>query len=70
MLGAIDGERNTTEIARLVGTSLASVSQHTAVLRSTGLITTSRTGPAVRHALTPLGRSRLQASSDRGFSVR
>jgi DNA-binding transcriptional ArsR family regulator len=68
VLGTVNGGRNTTEIAKLVGTSLGSVSQHTAVLRSAGLITTSRTGPAVLHALTPLGRSLLQASSERGFS--
>lgn len=70
VLGAVDGGRNTSDVARVVGTSLASVSQHTAVLRSAGLITTSRTGPAVLHTLTPLGRSLLEASSERGSSVR
>jgi DNA-binding transcriptional ArsR family regulator len=64
ILRAVDGGRNTTELARTVGTSIASASQHTAVLRAAGLITTHRTGPGVRHSLTPLGRSLLTASQD------
>ncbi len=37
----------------------AAVSQHAKVLRDANLITSSRSGPAVRHALTPLGRAML-----------
>ncbi|MGH3465104.1 MAG: ArsR/SmtB family transcription factor [Kribbellaceae bacterium] len=64
ILRAVDGGRNTTELATTVGTSIASASQHAAVLRAAGLITTHRTGPGVRHTLTPLGRSLLTASQD------
>jgi DNA-binding transcriptional ArsR family regulator len=63
VLGAVNGGRSTTELARAVGTSIASASQHAAVLRSAGLISTHRTGPSVCHWLTPLGESLLQASS-------
>jgi DNA-binding transcriptional ArsR family regulator len=69
VLGAVNGARNTTDLARVVGISLGSVSQHTAVLRSAGLITTNRIGSAVLHSQTPLGRSLVRASSEHGFSV-
>jgi DNA-binding transcriptional ArsR family regulator len=45
----------TTELAKRLGTSLASVSRHTAVLREAGLITTHRQGISVLHTATPLG---------------
>ncbi|MEU7996544.1 winged helix-turn-helix domain-containing protein [Micromonospora sp. NPDC049060] len=61
VLGAVADGRSTTQVARDVGVSAASVSQHTAVLRSAGLITTHRTGSAVRHSLTPLGQRLLRA---------
>lgn len=56
VLGALTDEHSTSEIARALGISLASASDHAAVLRRAGLITTSRDGRAVRHALTDLGR--------------
>jgi hypothetical protein len=65
VLGAVRGGRTTTELAHTVGTSLGSASQHAAVLRSAGLISTHRTGPAVLHSLTPLGESLLQAADGR-----
>jgi hypothetical protein len=43
-------------LARRTGVSLASASQHAAVLRSAGLVATRRTGPAVLHTGTPLGK--------------
>jgi DNA-binding transcriptional ArsR family regulator len=49
----------TTELARRVGISAGSVSQHTAVLRDAGLILTGRHGKSVMHTLTPLGRAML-----------
>ncbi|MEU7929963.1 ArsR/SmtB family transcription factor [Micromonospora echinofusca] len=61
VLGAVADGRSTTQVARDVGVSAASVSQHTAVLRSAGLVTTHRTGSAVRHSLTPLGQRLLRA---------
>lgn len=45
----------TTELAQRLGTSLPSVSRHTAVLREAGLITTHRQGLSVLHTATPLG---------------
>ncbi|GAA1586653.1 winged helix-turn-helix domain-containing protein [Kribbella sancticallisti] len=63
VLTAVAGGRSTTEVAHEVGISAGSASQHTSVLRSAGLITTHRTGPAVRHSLTPLGLSLLEAGS-------
>lgn len=66
VLTTVAGGRSTTEVARAAGISPGSVSQHTAVLRTAGLITTHRTGPAVQHSLTPLGLSLLEASSAAG----
>ncbi|MFE6864995.1 ArsR/SmtB family transcription factor [Kitasatospora sp. NPDC057692] len=49
----------TAELARRTGTSAATASHHATVLRVAGLLTTERTGPGVRHALTPLGQALL-----------
>ncbi|MEK2494380.1 winged helix-turn-helix domain-containing protein [Kitasatospora purpeofusca] len=49
----------TAELARRTGTSPATASHHATVLRAAGLLTTERTGPGVRHTLTPLGRALL-----------
>ncbi|MGK5640289.1 winged helix-turn-helix domain-containing protein [Streptomyces sp. URMC 126] len=43
----------TTEIARRVGISAASASEHTSVLRSTGLVTTARHRNTALHTATP-----------------
>ncbi|KAB1919036.1 ArsR/SmtB family transcription factor [Micromonospora noduli] len=61
VLGAIVDGPSTSQVARTVGISLASASQHASVLRSAGLVTTHRAGPAVRHTLTPLGEHLLRA---------
>jgi DNA-binding MarR family transcriptional regulator len=45
----------TTELSQRTGISVSSASEHAKVLRDSGLITTTRTGKAVRHALTRLG---------------
>jgi DNA-binding transcriptional ArsR family regulator len=58
-LGTIGSGCTTTELARRIGVSPAAASQHTAVLRRAGLITTHRHGSAVLHALTPLGTDLL-----------
>jgi DNA-binding transcriptional ArsR family regulator len=50
----------TTELARRVCMSMATVSEQTTVLRATGLIVTTRRGKQVQHALTDLGRVLLQ----------
>ncbi|WP_018348402.1 ArsR/SmtB family transcription factor [Longispora albida] len=59
VLSALRTAGSTTQVAQRVGTSLASVSQHTTVLRDAGLISTTRLGGAVLHALTPLGAGLL-----------
>ena len=48
-------ERTTTELARELGVSAATVSGHTKALRAAGLIVTARSGQAVLHSVTPLG---------------
>ncbi|MEV4800354.1 winged helix-turn-helix domain-containing protein [Nonomuraea sp. NPDC049421] len=55
ILGAIRDGCTTTELGRRAGTSIASASQHAAVLREAGLISTQRHGSSVLHSLTPLG---------------
>jgi DNA-binding transcriptional ArsR family regulator len=56
----------TTQLAQRVGISLASASQHAAVLRDAGLVASRRTGSAVLHTLTPLGSRLLHHSSRAG----
>jgi DNA-binding transcriptional ArsR family regulator len=53
----------TTQLAQRVGISLASASEHAAVLRDAGLVASRRTGGAVLHTLTPLGSRLLHDSS-------
>ena len=60
VLESIGEGSNTTELARRVGVSAASISQHTTVLRGAGLIHTRRVGKAVLHTLTPLGSALLE----------
>ncbi|MFE9046469.1 ArsR/SmtB family transcription factor [Streptomyces sp. NPDC012421] len=57
---------STTELARLLGISPATASQHATVLRRAALITTRRDGKAVLHTTTHLGAA-LLASTTRGF---
>ncbi|MET7700335.1 winged helix-turn-helix domain-containing protein [Streptomyces sp. NPDC005485] len=53
----------TTELARQVGTSPASASQHATVLRSAGLITTIRDRNTALHTATRLGTSLLNTTA-------
>lgn len=62
ILTAIDAGTTTTELARRAGTSPASVSRHTQVLREARLIETARYGTAVLHTLTPLGTALLSGA--------
>jgi DNA-binding transcriptional ArsR family regulator len=59
VLAAIEGGTTTGELAKRAGTSPASASRHTQVLREAGLITTCRRGTAVHHTLTHLGEAVL-----------
>jgi DNA-binding transcriptional ArsR family regulator len=61
VLRALCVPRSTTSIAEHVRTSPASASKHAAVLREAGLITSTRDGHAVVHAVTPLGLALLDA---------
>ncbi|SDK60420.1 ArsR/SmtB family transcription factor [Streptomyces indicus] len=60
VLACIDGGCTTGELARRVGVSPASASQHASVLREAGLVSTVRDGSSVLHTLTPLGRRLLE----------
>ncbi|MBY8870912.1 winged helix-turn-helix domain-containing protein [Micromonospora sp. PLK6-60] len=70
VLAAIVDAPSTSRLAEVVGVSVASASQHAAVLRAAGLITTHRAGPAVRHLLTPLGEQLLREGRPVGVSPR
>lgn len=59
VLATVDAGATTTELAHALGTSPASISRHTTVLRDAGLLNTHRHGPAVLHSLTPLGTQLL-----------
>jgi len=59
VLESIGDGSTTSELARRVGVSAASVSQHTAVLREARLIHSSRIGKSVLHTITPLGLALL-----------
>ncbi|MFB9397296.1 helix-turn-helix domain-containing protein [Streptomyces echinatus] len=63
VLASLRHPATTTETADRVGISLPSASQHTTVLRNAGLITTTRTGTAVLHTLTPLSTALLRNDS-------
>jgi len=64
VLRALEAPCTTTELARRVGTSVASASQHAAVLRKAGLVTTIRQGVAVLHSPTALGAALLYPPAD------
>jgi len=50
---------STGELARELGISPATASEHTRTLRNAGLLVTERAGKAVRHSVTPLGAQLL-----------
>ncbi|MEV4243788.1 winged helix-turn-helix domain-containing protein [Streptosporangium canum] len=66
VLATLRDPATTTSVAERVGISLASASEHTTVLRNAGLISTTRTGGAVLHVLTPLGEDLLYSGSNPG----
>ncbi|MET7615671.1 winged helix-turn-helix domain-containing protein [Streptomyces sp. NPDC005408] len=63
VLQAIRYGCTTSELARRAGVSLASASQHAAVLREAGLVVTLRHGNAVLHTVTPLGAALLRGGA-------
>jgi DNA-binding transcriptional ArsR family regulator len=63
VLEAIGDGCTTTELARRVGVSPPSASQHAAVLRDANLLVTRRVGKSVHHSLTSLGVALLNSAS-------
>ncbi|TDW18694.1 ArsR/SmtB family transcription factor [Kribbella kalugense] len=63
VLRALTHPATTTQLARRVGISLASTSDHTRVLRAAGLITTHRTQGTALHSLTPTAHPFLTRAS-------
>jgi DNA-binding transcriptional ArsR family regulator len=61
-LATPDG-RTTSALARAIGASASTASEHTSVLRDAGLVTSQRDGKHVIHTLTPLGRAILTRSA-------
>jgi DNA-binding transcriptional ArsR family regulator len=57
VLSALDAPRSTTEVARALGVSAASASQHLTVLRDAGLVNAHRVGRSVLYARSPAGES-------------
>jgi Family of unknown function (DUF5937)/Helix-turn-helix domain len=57
VLAALQAPRSTTELARSLGLSAASVSQHLAVLRDAGLVNGHRVGRVVLYMRSPRGES-------------
>jgi DNA-binding transcriptional ArsR family regulator len=60
----------TTELARRLGVSAASASEHATTLREAGLVYTRRHGSAVLHTLTPLGTALLDGTHGYGAHPR
>lgn len=59
LLRALTGPLDTTQLAARAGLARSSASEHTAILRNCGLVTSTRIGRRVVHRLTPLGRQVL-----------
>ncbi|GAA1112973.1 winged helix-turn-helix domain-containing protein [Kribbella jejuensis] len=59
VLRSLTHPATTTQLARRLGISLASTSDHTRILRAAGLITTHRAQGTALHALTPTARPLL-----------
>ncbi|MDN0199268.1 winged helix-turn-helix domain-containing protein [Streptomyces sp. S.PNR 29] len=63
VLEATEAGATTGQIARSLGISPASASQHAAVLREAGLVSSRRHGKTVCHSLTALGKALLDGTS-------
>lgn len=59
VLQSLGGDCTTSELARRAGVSVSSASEHAAVLRRAGLISSSRQRNAVHHSLTSVGLTLL-----------
>ncbi|MDT0305232.1 ArsR/SmtB family transcription factor [Streptomonospora wellingtoniae] len=65
ILRSVADGMTTTEVACQLGVSPAAVSQHTAVLRESGLMVSLRDGNTVIHTTTALGRAVIEGESAR-----
>ncbi|MFF9634646.1 helix-turn-helix domain-containing protein [Streptomyces bacillaris] len=63
VLRAVATGATTGELARAVGVSASSASQHASALRRAGLLTTHRYAGSALHTLTPLGAALLRAET-------
>ncbi|WP_196453121.1 DUF5937 family protein [Planomonospora sp. ID82291] len=70
ILAALTTPLQTTVVARLVGVTAPTASEHLAILRDVGLIDSSRAGRTAAHELTEAGRALLDAASPRPWPVR
>ncbi|MFF2778285.1 ArsR/SmtB family transcription factor [Streptomyces sp. NPDC058052] len=68
LLRSLAEPRTTTELARALGVSAATVSAHTAALRAAGLVGTVRAGRSVRHSRTAVAEL-LVGRGSRGGAV-
>jgi len=62
VLAAAGGGATTSQLARLLGISIASASDHATVLRNAGLIASGRRRNTMVHTLTPLGAGLVSAA--------
>nr|WP_119290667.1 winged helix-turn-helix domain-containing protein [Streptomyces sp. YIM 130001] len=62
VLESLSSDCTTTELAQRAGVALSTASEHAAVLRSAGLVSSVRERNVVRHTLTPLGSALLRSN--------
>jgi DNA-binding transcriptional ArsR family regulator len=63
LLACLDRELTTSQLARSVGISVSSASEHAAILRSAGLLSSQRQRNKVFHAATGLGLSLVRGKA-------
>ncbi|MFC0542207.1 ArsR/SmtB family transcription factor [Kutzneria chonburiensis] len=62
ILVALRNSRSTSELAEIIGMSLASASQQVTLLRNAGFVASRRDGQAVRHCVTRKGKALLESN--------
>jgi DNA-binding transcriptional ArsR family regulator len=63
-LGSVRVPCSTSELAKRLNTSIGTASKHATALRRAGLLTSTRHGPTVVHALTSVGEALINRSRD------
>lgn len=69
VLRRVESGCTTTELARRIGVSAATASEHARIMREAGLLASVRDRNTVVHSLTPLGIDLLAANSGHGPPV-